>query len=393
MNKKFKTAVLSLAVTSTLAPMLAAPAVKLLMMDFPDASSTLVQSIVTFPSFFIIPALLIVSLLSRFLSKKVILVIGLILYTIGGVGPAAMNSIVGILILRGVLGLSIGFLTPTMNALIAEYFVGDERLRMNGLTTAINGIGGAFFLLVGGTITAFGWRGVFFTYAYGLVLLVLVILFVPATKPSRTASSVQKDQKKKAASLSIGVVSVGLSATALMILYYTVPTNLAAFIIDNGYGNSATSGYMTAISFTFVFLAGISGARLKNLLLRAFVPIVVLILGLGALLMGTASSLWAVAASVGLIGFGFGLAYPVLLSRVASAAKPESVTLAVSSLTAFANIGQFITPYVTKGIEMAFRLNSIRGVFLVLAVVLGILLFWTAVKGFRTTKRSNPLGT
>ncbi len=103
-------------------------------------------------------------------------------------------------------------------------------------------------MLVGGAITAFGWRGVFFSYAYGLVLLVLVFLFVPTTKPTRTVSSVHKDQKRRSSLLSTGVVGIGLSATALMILYYAVPTNLAAFIIDNGYGNSATSGYMTAIS-------------------------------------------------------------------------------------------------------------------------------------------------
>ncbi|SDP03784.1 Major Facilitator Superfamily protein [Paenibacillus sp. yr247] len=75
-----------------------------------------------------------------------------------------MNSIEGILIFRAILGLGIGFITPLMNALVAEYFDGEDRSKMNGLTVGVNGLSGAFFLIIGGAITALGWRGVFWTY-------------------------------------------------------------------------------------------------------------------------------------------------------------------------------------------------------------------------------------
>src|SRR4051794_12325406 len=112
MKKSFKLTLLSLAVTSTLAPMLAAPAVKLLLLDFRETNPVLVQLVVTFASFFILPSLLIGSFLARRISKKSILSIGLVLFVIGGVGPSFMHSIEAILVMRAILGLGIGFITP-----------------------------------------------------------------------------------------------------------------------------------------------------------------------------------------------------------------------------------------------------------------------------------------
>ncbi|WP_219838542.1 MFS transporter [Paenibacillus sp. R14(2021)] len=366
MNKSFKITLLALAVTSTLAPMLAAPAVKLLMLDFTEANTVLIQLVVTFASFFILPSLLIGNLLSRWLSKKTLLVIGLILYVIGGVGPALMNSIGGILTLRAVLGLGIGLITPLMNAIVAEYFDGEERSKMNGLTVGVNGLGGAFFLIIGGAITALGWRGVFWTYSFGIVLLILVLAFIPGGKPVITRGETASDVKL---SLPVGVYAVGLLTTGLMVLYYVIPTNLASFVVDNHLGNSATSGYLTAVSFIFVFFAGIIGARLQHLLRKGSVAFILFLFGAAFLLLGEAHNLWMVAAAVGIVGFGFGFAYPILLSKMAIVATTAHRTLAIMLMTAFANVGQFISPLITNGIQSVLDLNSIRGVLLLIGVL------------------------
>ncbi|MBP3965043.1 MFS transporter [Paenibacillus lignilyticus] len=367
MKQSFKLTLLSLAVTSTLAPMLAAPAVKLLLLDFTETNPVLVQLVVTFASFFILPSLLIGSLLARWISKKAILSIGLVLFIIGGVGPSFMHSIEAILVMRAILGLGIGFITPLMNALVAEYFEGEERSKMNGLTVGVNGIGGAFFLLIGGAITALGWRSVFWTYSFGLILLILVLLFVPRDKPKMT---VQADKPAKSGPMPLSVYRIGLLTTGLMILYYVIPTNLASFVIDNKLGNSATSGYLTSISFVFVFLAGITGTWTSGLMGKGAVPFVIVLLGAAFLLMSEAHSLWMVASGVGIVGFGFGLAYPILLNKMALAAPAEHRTLAVMLMTAFANLGQFISPLITNGIKSMFHLDSIRSVFLIIMFVL-----------------------
>ncbi|MCM3627070.1 MFS transporter [Paenibacillus glycanilyticus] len=363
MKNGFKITLLALAVTSTLAPMLAAPAVKLLMLDFTEVNTVLIQLVVTFASFFILPSLLIGNLLSRWLSKKTLLVIGLLLYVIGGVGPAFMNSIGGILTLRAVLGLGIGFITPLMNAIVAEYFEGEERSKMNGLTVGVNGLGGAFFLIIGGAITALGWRGVFWTYSFGIVLLIMVLAFVPSGK-SVTTIGVGETASNEKLSLPVGVYAVGLLTTGLMVLYYVIPTNLASFVVDNHLGNSATSGYLTAVSFVFVFLAGIVGTKLQHVLRKGSVAFILFLFGAAFLMLGEAHNLWMVAAAVGIVGFGFGFAYPILLNKMAIVATAAHRTLAIMLMTAFANVGQFISPLITNGIRSALYFNSIRGVLL-----------------------------
>ncbi|MGG6314335.1 MFS transporter [Paenibacillus macerans] len=108
--------------------------------------------------------------------------LGLAIYLIGGIGPAFVDSVTWILVFRAILGVGIGFVAPTYNALIAENTEGRERSRMNGLVTAVNGIGGAIFLSVGGFIASYGWRSVFLCYAYAVVLLLLVIWFIPKNR-------------------------------------------------------------------------------------------------------------------------------------------------------------------------------------------------------------------
>ncbi|MBO7746764.1 hypothetical protein I8J29_21340 [Paenibacillus sp. MWE-103] len=46
--------------------------------------------------------------------------------------------------------------------------------------------------------------------------------------------------------------------------------------------------------------------------------------------------------TVGIVGFGFGLAYPVLLNNMAVVAMQRHRTLAIMLMTAFANISQLI---------------------------------------------------
>ncbi|KQX44651.1 hypothetical protein [Paenibacillus sp. Root444D2] len=84
------------------------------------------------------------------------------------------------------------------------------------------------------------------------------------------------------------------------------------------------------------------------------------------------------ASAVGTAGFGFGLAYPVLLNKMAEVANSEFRTLAVMLMTAFANIGQFISPLITNGIQSAFHIGSIQGVFFSMMMMIVVVFMITA---------------
>lgn len=195
MKVSARIALLSMAVTTTFGIMMAAPALKPLAVAFPNTDALLVQWVVTLSSLFILPTLFLSGILNRKFNRRSILITGLVLYLFGGVGPAFMNSFPFILACRALLGLSIGLISPTFNSLIAENFQGEARSRMNGIQTSINGIGGAIFLSIGGFIATLGWRDVFMTYFYAVILLVMVVAFLPKFPPLQVSQSAKSSIK------------------------------------------------------------------------------------------------------------------------------------------------------------------------------------------------------
>ncbi|MBB6734190.1 MFS transporter [Cohnella zeiphila] len=365
MKLSFRIALLSLAVTATFAPMLAAPAVKLLSTDFPDVSPLLIQWVITLSSIFILPTLFSVSYLSERFSKKSILIVGLIGYLIGGVGPSFVNSMTWILVFRAILGLSIGLVSPTFNSLIAEHFRGEARARMNGLVTAINGIGGAVFLSIGGFIASFGWRSVFLCYLYALVLLALVVLFLPRIPPA--GRRVTAGATRLPGTFYVIALLSGLH----VMLYFTIPTSFPLFLTESGIGNAQTVGYLSALSLLSIFIAGLVFPVLTKRLKGALVTVGLLLYGLGFLLVGTAHSAFPVFAAVVLIGFGQGLFFPMSFGKTAAVVPQERLTQAISYLLASIYLFQFLCPVFMNAVPKFFAFSSSRQTFIFLAAATG----------------------
>ena len=65
---------------------------------FPDVSQTMIQNLISIPCIAIIPTTLIAGKLMEKISKKSIVIVGIIFFIIGGVLPTFMNSLTLILI-------------------------------------------------------------------------------------------------------------------------------------------------------------------------------------------------------------------------------------------------------------------------------------------------------
>ncbi|WP_187273827.1 MFS transporter [Paenibacillus sp. N3.4] len=369
MKLSFRIALLCLAVTATFAPMIAAPAVKLLMVDFPDTSALLIQWVVTLSSLFILPTLFIAGYLSKKFSRKHILLVGLILYIIGGIGPSFMNSISWILVFRAILGLSIGLISPTFNAMIAENFQGRERYRMNGFVASVNGIGGALFLTIGGVIASYGWRSVFLSYSYAIILLILVALFIPKIPPAQTN---EQNGIQPRAKIPLMFYTIALLSGLHVMLYFIIPTSLSLYLGENGIGTASTVGYLSALSLIGVFGAGLSITAITRLFQKALVPFALLVIGLGFLLLSLAQSMWMLTIAVILIGFAEGMFFPISFNKTAELVPKQRMTTAISLLLGCNYVVQFICPLFMKGIQALFHFSSYRETFMLLAMAIGV---------------------
>ena len=122
---------------------------------FPDTELSLVQMIMTVPSFMFIVFSPLAGKLTQVIKKKLLVLIALALYFVGGMFPFFFHGNIW-LILAGsvILGCGSGLLMPVINSIICDYFEMDERAQLMGLNATFVALGALLFIFVGGRLTA-----------------------------------------------------------------------------------------------------------------------------------------------------------------------------------------------------------------------------------------------
>jgi len=178
-NKMLKPTIISISMATVMAGAAISPALGLIAQAFPEASPTMIKLILTAPSLIIIPFSFLSSYLTSKMTKRTIILIGLIIYLIGGVGPQFVSTIEVLIGLRMFLGAGVGLVMPLSMSLINDYFEGKERTKMMGYNSAFSNFGGIITMLLAGWLATFGWRTPFNVYFLGLVIFILIFFFLP----------------------------------------------------------------------------------------------------------------------------------------------------------------------------------------------------------------------
>ena len=224
MNKFFtKASILSISLLTVMASAAISPALAKIKQAFPGVDPTLIKLVLTLPSLLIIPFSLIAGWMASRMKKKYVLLIGLVIYTIGGVGGAFARSITELLVIRGFFGIGAGLIIPLSTSLIADFYEGPERTKMMGLSGSTSHLGGVIFLLVSGWLACVSWRLAFAVYGLALVNLLMVLFFLPEPVSKRPTGLVKS-------ALPGGVYVCAVLGALMMVAFYAAPTNLAMFI-------------------------------------------------------------------------------------------------------------------------------------------------------------------
>ena len=144
-----------------------------------DATEVLVQFIVSMPALLIIVTNLFFLPLSRILKTRAIATTGLLLYVVAGAGCFFVDDICVLLLLRAILGISVGLIMPLSTGLLAYYCPPEEQARLMGLSAAMNQMGGVVATLLAGLLATIEWNYAFLVYLLGLIALVMVWLWLP----------------------------------------------------------------------------------------------------------------------------------------------------------------------------------------------------------------------
>ncbi len=163
------------------------------------------------------------------------------MFIVGGVGPAFLDNIPGILFCRAILGLAVGTTLPISLTLVADLFEGEKRNKYLGYHNMLASLGAVFFQYVGGYLCTLNWHYTFFAYLMPLWILIFVYFFLPEPEKITAAANNQPEEK----------VQFKLTWPAFLVLFnmfivqfveFTQVTNASVMIVNEKIGDASTAG-------------------------------------------------------------------------------------------------------------------------------------------------------
>jgi len=338
-SKLFRPALLSVSLLTIMAGAAVAPALGQIGRAFPESDPTLIKMITTLPALVIIVASLLSGQLARVMSKRTLLIVGLVLYLVGGLAGAFATSIPMLLAFRAVLGLAVGIISPLSLTLIADFFSGETRSRYMGYSTAVSSLGGTITTLAAGWLAATNWRYAFGVYVLAIGVLALVVLALP--EPPRT-----RESSRSTTRLPRGVYGLALLGLLVMLGFYVVPISTAMFMQNEGIGDAGLAGLAFAVLTFCSFLAGLGYSRIAQRL-RSWAPVAgVVLFGGGLWLLSASAGFTVVLAGMVLVGLGIAITQPSLIVAVANLVPQADNSRALSLFSSAGYLGQFLSAIV-----------------------------------------------
>jgi len=363
-TKRVTATILSMSLLTVMAGAAIAPALGIIKAHFSEADALLVQLIVSMPALLIIVTNLFFLSISRRLRTRAIATAGLLLYVAAGAGCFFVDDIYVLLVMRALLGISVGLIMPLSTGLLAYFFPPEQQAQLMGLSAAMNQMGGVVATLLAGLLATIEWNYAFLVYLMGLIAVVMVWLWLPdeqlgsANKRGipfqprqllklTSSSSVTTRQFEQARLLSLlktfhpSVVGM----LQLMMIFFIFPTNFSIIARQQtALSTEAITMIMVGLDVVAFFVGLVFGQLMHTFRrpIKYFAPSFFL-LGYAAYLVP--SIVMILVGSV-FIGIANGVGVPYLNTIASIKGGKNSATTVMPLLSAALYLGQFVSPLV-----------------------------------------------
>lgn len=355
-----KTTILSSSLVTVMAGAAVSPALATIALAFPNTNPVLIKMILTIPAVLMIFFSLLSGKLTEKFTKKSILIVGLILYIVGGFGGSFANSIYPLLFSRVVLGMGVGLIYPISTSLIADFFSGDERTSMMGFSQAASNLGGIITTILSGVLAKLSWRYAFYVYLIGVLVLLLIVFVLPKQVRKET------DNLNKS-KVPLSIYKLTILAILTMVAFYAIPTNMALFMENEKLGDSGIAGIVLASLSLAAFISGMIFTRVTKIFKKLTTFSALTAMSTGYLGLSLSHNIVSVIMSIFVLGLGVGVITPIILVKTVSLVPKQSSTIALSIVGSGIFIGQFISPIIFGITGKIFNNNTIRFGFRILA--------------------------
>jgi MFS family permease len=325
------------------------PVMHLLITAFPDVDPATVRMISTLPPMVgLVFGFLFGALLGKRLKWKTTLIIGLVLMTVGGLGPIWFNSSFAvILVFRIILGMGLGTI-QCRDAFTIRYSSESAKTRWLGIGMFAAGIGGLAFSLLSGVLGEFGWQAAFYLYALCVAVLIIVIVFMKEPDQAPGAAGVEtRDNNAPEEKRKVGFAPIIYLVLCFlsMLVVFPVMTGVATLIDYRDMGSSTIAGLVIACYSLSGILTGLAFNRLFKSLgrfMQAFSWTCIAI-GLALVLFSTLVPLMGLGAF--LLGVGALSVGPTLSFFMSHVAPKGQVSLFITLLALSNLLGIFLSSY------------------------------------------------
>ena len=361
-------AILSISLLTVMAGAAMAPALGAIKEHFHSCSPMTVQLIVSLPALFIILTTFAFRPLCRLMRTRTLALVGLTLYVAAGAGAFFVDAIGWLLVLRALLGISVGMVMPLSTGLLSFYFPPEQQGRLMGLSAAMNQLGGVVATLLAGILATVEWRYAFLVYLAGLLAMLLVALFLSneslADKDASHSSKLlpcDRGGGRRPEGSSFRQSSIikrfHPSVTAMlliMLLFFVYPTNFALTAREQGVSTLTTTLIMVGLDVVAFIVGLLFGWLMRNLrrqmkyaaplfflggyAVLAFVP------GVAGMIVGSA-----------LIGLANGAGVPYVNTIASIKGGKEAAVTVMPLISAALYLGQFLSPLIVSPLAHAIQ--------------------------------------
>lgn len=338
-NKKIAVSVFAVAFAFGLNITGISPVLGTLSEKYQEYGTSTVQLLQTLPYLLLIVGSLLIGWLTTKLSKKKIIILGLIIVGICGTAPVFTESFAVLVLTRLLIGFGFGIVGPMNTAVIADFFPPDKRASYMGLHVVGMGIGTMVGNLLGGALAGIAYRYFYLVYLIAVLAVLGVQVFLTETPPVKAEKAADMRLNKM-----VYAVSFASFVHTLFINAYS--TNIGIHILRNITENPSVTGIATAVNAAAALVMGMLFAKVMSLLKGYTLAFSIIAAALGyAVVLAVPGMAGVLLASI-LCGLSLSCFMADASYLISVSVAPEAVAKASGMFSIIGGIGGLIAPIV-----------------------------------------------
>jgi MFS family permease len=344
---------LTLMLVSTLPTMALAALVPVLPAFFEHFASvpnreTLVPMILTVPSLCVALFSAPIGAAADRWGRRPVLLLALLAFAVCGTLPLLFDDLYAIIASRFVVGVAEAAVLTVGNTLLGDYFAGAARQKWLGLQMSIGPFVGTGYLLAGGALGTWLWKGPFLIYVLGFLALALAVvtLYEPAraSGPARGARVPATPFPWRLTALIVGVTLV------VSVVYFLQAVQHGRIFAELGVSTPARISWIVAAASMGTVIGGYTYKQMRPLPVGWMLAIVFAGFGIGYVGVALAPN-WIIGAPLDAVGqFAGGMAIPTLIAWALARYPLEHRARGMGFWGAAFFLGQFLNPPVMTAI-------------------------------------------